>query len=348
MRGMGGKAHAIELACVLALLASTGCNKESPNPNDSDWSLVFKDLDGALMSVDGTSSTDVWIAGADTRDGKGATVLHFDGKRWKRMATKVEADLWWARVFSETSIYFGGSKGTILHYDGKRFTKMETPGDGATVYGVWGLTEDDLWAVGGDPDVAPGFVWRWDGKKWSDTTEKLPQGSDGPALFKVWGQAADDVWIVGYEGTTVHWDGKKLSSGKSGTDQALFTVHGARSGPPEFVTVGGDSSATILEYDGTQWHNVMPDSQLPPLVGVYVRNPYQAYAVGWEGIVLQRKGAAWKLLDTGQELFNPFHSVWVDPDDGVWAVGGDVLSPTPSEGMLLHRGSAIPNDISDE
>ena len=86
-------------------------------------------------------------------------------------------------------------------------------------------------------------------------------------------------------------------------------MHGARSGRPEFVTVGGDSSATILEYDGTQWHNVMPDPTLPPLVGVYVRNPYQAYAVGYEGTVLQRKGAAWKLLDTGQELFNPFHSV---------------------------------------
>jgi hypothetical protein len=343
-----GRTRAIALMGILALLAGAGCNEEAKNPNDSDWSLVFQDLEGALISVDGTSANDVWIAGADTRDGKGATVLHFDGKRWKRLATGIKADFWWVRVFSAKSIYFGGAKGTIAHYDGKKFTRMDTPADSATVYGIWGATEDEIWAVGGDPDVAPNFVWRWDGEKWNDLTDDLPQGSDGPALFKVWGQADDDVWIVGYEGTTVRWDGKKFSTGKSGTEQPLFTVHGARSGAPEFVAVGGDSSATILEYNGTTWHKAAVDSELPPVIGVYVRNSYQAYAVGYEGIVLHREDAAWKLLDTGVEIFNPFHTVWVDPDDGVWAVGGDVLSPTPSEGMLLHRGSAIPHDISEE
>ena len=231
------------------------CGDNGSGGSASDWSLVFDGLDGALMSVDGTSAHDVWIAGADTRNGKGATVLHYNGKGWLRHITGVEADLWWVHVFGKSSVLFGGAKGTIVRYDGKSFTPMDTPGS-STVYGIWGTSEDEIWAVGGDPDVSPGFVWRWDGKQWTDMTVMLPAGKNGPALFKVWGHAADDLWIVGYEGTTVHWNGSAFEAADSGTDQPLFTVHGARSGDPSFVTVGGDSSAVILENDGTDWHNV--------------------------------------------------------------------------------------------
>jgi hypothetical protein len=317
----------------------------------SSWAMVFQGLPGALISVDGTSAHDVWLAGADTRDKKGALVLHYDGKTWLRRATGIEADLWWVHVFAKDSVYFGGAKGTIAHYDGTAFTRMDTPGK-STVYGIWGASEDEIWAVGGEPDVSPGFVWRWDGKAWNDMTAMLPPQKSGdairPALFKVWGQAADDLWIVGYEGTTVHWNGSAFEAADSGTDQPLFTVSGAHSGDPKFVTVGGDSSALILEGDGTHWHNVSPHDPQPPLVGVFVRSADQAYAVGDEGTVLQRQGAAWKLLDTGQDLFNPFHSVWVDPDGGVWCVGGDVQSATPSDGMMMHRGSAVPHEFDEE
>ena len=316
---------------------------------DEHFDVVFEKLDGALMSVAGSSSSDVWAVGADTRDGQGALLLHFDGMRWTREAVGVEADLWWVRVFSKKSLFVGGAKGTIVRYDGQQFTAMTTPGT-STVWGIWGATENDLWAVGGDPDVAPGFLWHFDGKAWSDVTGELPKGKRGAVLFKIWGQASDDVWAVGMDGTTLHWDGTTWTTGDSGTEQRIFTVHGAPQGKPAFVAVGGFDDSVILEWNGTTWHDVTPPS--PPkgwpaqLYGVFMDAEEHGYAVGFEGAVLERTPTAWKLLNTGFEDFNPLHAVWVDPDGGVWAVGGDVNSPTPSEGMLVHHGKAISNELA--
>ena len=40
--------------------------------------------------VNGTSASDVWIAGAD--DGHGPVVLHFDGNDWQRRETGVKGE----------------------------------------------------------------------------------------------------------------------------------------------------------------------------------------------------------------------------------------------------------------
>ena len=62
---------------------------------------------------------------------------------------------------------------------------------------------------------------------------------------------------------------------------------------------------------------------------------------------MRRDREAWKLLDIGLELFNPFHAVWVDPTGDIWAVGGEVLSPIPTEGMLVHAGQSVPDAITE-
>jgi hypothetical protein len=148
------------LAPLLAL-AGTGCSDgERAAPA---WQLVAPHLDGALLSVWGTSARDVWAVGSDSRDGLGATVLHFDGASWERLETGQAGDLWWAFGFAAGPLYLGGTGGTILRFDDGEFTRMNTPGTG-TVFGIWGATADDLWAVGGAPGGAQGaFAWRLQG-----------------------------------------------------------------------------------------------------------------------------------------------------------------------------------------
>jgi hypothetical protein len=34
--------------------------------------------------------------------------------------------------------------------------------------------------------------------------------------------------------------------------------------------------------------------------------------------------------------------VWIDPLGGVWAVGGQVRVPPLVDGILVHRGDAVP------
>jgi hypothetical protein len=347
-------------ALALALLFSIGCSdddggadagREDAGGDGEPWTLVFQELDAALISVAGTSNSDVWAVGANTLDGNGALVLHYDGRSWTRETTGVEEDLWWVHVAGERSVYMGGTGGAIVHWDGEAFARMDTPGSGI-VFGIWGARDDDLWAVGGEPDIAPGFVWRYDGGAWSDMTVMLPEPAQGPSLFKIWGRSASDAWIVGADGLVVHWDGEAFELGQSDTTRRLFTVHGPPDGSPQFVAVGGLGDAVIVEHDGTQWHNATPDPAPFELFGVFMVSENEGYAVGAEGTVVERSGSAWKLLETGldrdtQALFNPFHSVWVDPEGGVWTVGGNLLTATPDEGMLIHRGKAISNEISE-
>jgi hypothetical protein len=342
----------IQLWCVLALgCAACGDGGEGTadaghEPAPEPWQLVFEGLEGALISVAGTSASDVWAVGADTRDGDGALVLHYDGEGWTRLSTGVEVDLWWVHPFAADDVLLGGAEGTVLRYDGSAFEVLDTPGS-STVYGLWGEDPDDVWVVGGDPDISPGFVWRWDGEAFTDVTSELPDAEDGPALFKVWGRAADDVWIVGMEGAAIHFDGERFERADSDTDRRLFTVHGSATGEPGLVAVGGFGDAVITELDGTTWHDVTPQPAPPMLFGVRMDSAEHGFAVGAEGSIVERRDAAWELLDTGHELFNPFHAVWIDPDGGVWAVGGDFLSPIPVEGKLLHRGAEVSDAIED-
>lgn len=340
----------------VSLMLATGCGGSDPSGPKADggkaddgapWSLVLDHLDGALMSVTGTSAKDVWAVGADTRDGNGALVLHFDGMSWRRKQTGIAADLWWAHVFGPDSVMMGGSKGTIVRYDGQGFTRMTTPRMGL-VFGVWGASESDVWAVGGEPDAEPGFLWHFDGSTWSDMSAMLPDSVQGTPLFKVWGHSASDVWIVGLDGVAVHWNGSVLEAGATGTKERLFTLHGPPSGKPSFVAVGGDASAVLIQNDGTTWHILKPNPSPAQLFGVFMQSEKLGYAVGSEAIVLGYDGSAWKLLKTPFELANPLHSVWVDPGGGVWAVGGDVLGSPAVDGMLVHRGKAITHAITTE
>ena len=50
------------------------CPGSEPEPQDETWEVVHRDLAGALLSVWGSSSTDVWAVGADALDGSGPTV----------------------------------------------------------------------------------------------------------------------------------------------------------------------------------------------------------------------------------------------------------------------------------
>ena len=158
-------------AITLAIGSLVGCDGDDPidEPVVDTWQIVHEGAAGALLSVWGTSARDVWVVGADALDGSGPVVLHLDGDAWQRVPTGLaQGDLWWVFGFEGGPVYMGGTGGTILRYqpgpgdgpaDGS-FTVMPTPGLG-TVFGIWGATPDDVWAVGGT-----GLAVHWDGCGW--------------------------------------------------------------------------------------------------------------------------------------------------------------------------------------
>jgi hypothetical protein len=317
---------------IVASVVAASCGDEAPR-----WELVQEDLPGALLSVWGTSSEDVWAVGGDARDGTGPTVLHFDGDEWARVETGLSAgSLWWVFGFEGGPIYMGGEGGLILRYDGSTFEPMDTPGT-STVFGIWGSSPSDVWAVGGAPGTE-GFVWRLRGDGWEPEPSLPTDIASSSAIWKVYGTGPTDVWLVGENGVALHYEGSTLSPDDTGVGASLFTVHESEG---RFAAVGGIADGVIVELEDDGWHNVTPTGGLVPgLSGVCMGSGEFGVAVGLYGAVFTRGSDGWSEVDLGFYLDQNLHGAWIDPDGGVWAVGGQTSSPTLNEGVLIHRTAA--------
>lgn len=327
---------------VAFILFTAGCPADDKGPDEQEvgWQVVQEGLDGALLSVWGTSRSDVWAVGADARDGDGPLVVHFDGEAWTRMPTgQTAGDLWWVFGFENGPVYMGGDGGVIVRYEDDTFTVMDTPGQ-ETVFGIWGASPSDVWAVGGASDSTGGFAWRLSGDAWEPEPSLPADVTSDAAVWKMFGRSADDAWLVGSNGVALHWDGSALTQGDTGVGSSLFTVH-EKDGL--YAAVGGLATGIIVELasDGV-WNNVTPEPPPMGLAGVTLGEDGSGIAVGFLGAVYVREGQTWELEDIGVPLLENLHGTWIDDEGGYWAVGGQTLSPPLTDGVLIHRGWAVP------
>jgi photosystem II stability/assembly factor-like uncharacterized protein len=118
---------------------------------------------------------------------------------------------------------------------------------------------------------------------------------------------------------------------------SLFTVHtdGARA-----VAVGGAATAALTELEGDTWADHTPPFT-SQLFGVWLTPGEGGYAVGMQGAVLHRDPDGWVSQQTNLGFIPALHAVWVDDRDGVWAVGGQILSTPLSDGVIIHFGSPV-------
>jgi hypothetical protein len=328
------------VALILGLGSACGGGE---NGAPSPWSRVEQSADAALTSVHGTAPDDVWFVGAD--DGTGPLVLHWDGNAWERRATPVHGDLWWVHAVDGGPVFMAGANANILRYEGGTFERMPTPGLGKhIVFGLWAAGSSDAYAVG---SVAGrnGFIWHYDGQSWQELP--LPSGlprdeyRDLPAFFKVWGASANSVWVVGGRGVVLRGNASEgFQIIASGVDTTLFTVHAAGD---RVLIVGGDNQGVILEAQGNTLVDRSPASA-PLLQGVFATADGFAWATGLGGSIYRSAGKNFEPVDPGIDFraTQSLHSTWVDPAGGVWAVGGNVLSPPLAAGIAIHRGAAVP------
>ncbi len=91
-----------------------------------------------LLSVSGTSASDVYAVGTDPDDGLGPYVVHFDGQRWTRLNTAASGDLWWiATPMVGDSFFMAGAGGLILRY------QIDRQWDVSLGYRAWGRRTSD-------------------------------------------------------------------------------------------------------------------------------------------------------------------------------------------------------------
>ncbi len=231
----------------------------------SPWEPLLEDLPGVLLSVWGTSSTDLWTTGA-AKGANGPEVRHWDGSSWTQLDAGVETDLWWVFGASEDVVWFSGAEGTLIRHDraSGAFEVLETSTE-ATLYGTWGPSDDLVYSVGGfvdgSADDAGVILVTEDGVV--SQVDDLPVGIDpDEVFFKVWGSSASDVWVIGTLGSVLHTDGSGTWTRTALPDSPrLVTLNG--SGEDDIVVVGGEYSPKIFQRIGAAWSDLSPTGGTP-------------------------------------------------------------------------------------
>jgi hypothetical protein len=324
------------------------CSRQGTEPlsvqkQQAAWQLVAVNLPAALLSIDGRSDKDVFAVGADK--GEGPLVLHFDGSSWLELPTGQRGDLWWVHAFPDGTALMGGSSAMVLRFARGKFDRLLPDGCFArqTVYGIWGKSTNDFYAVG---SVAgrDGFIWHYENGSFHDEPlpPDLPLASLGqpPGFFKVWGHDGD-VWVVGASGSVLHRNGiERFALVPSGKKDTFFTVNGIGD---RLLMVGGGSNGMVLDSSRGSLHDISPPD-VPLIQGVYLTEKGD-WASGERGGIYTRKGSEpFHSVEHGlpMPVSSSLHAIYVDSAQGVWAVGGNVLSPALDGGILVHFGRAIP------
>jgi len=335
--------------CAIVMALCVGCGGKSDTtdtggetdvvPPTPAGQVVGEGLSASLYSAWGTSASDVYMVGAD--DGTGPLVLHYDGVDWTRLETGTTGDLWWVWGDGQDSVWIAGEGGRVVRYTVSTGTFEEevVTGDNITLFGIWGSGPDDLWTVGGDTNSgAGGTVVHYDGADWTAAAD-LPAEASGGLVYKVWGSSGDDLWMVGTNALLMHSDGAgtwRVDPPPIYASNPLFTVAGCGS---EVVAVGGYGNAAIARNEGSGWVDDSPPAAdvAPGFNGVVVDCTYGTYGVGNNGAIWKRDGAWAPTGETPLTLLD-FHGVWVDPDGGVWAVGGKLSAQ--NDGFVAYDGPA--------
>jgi len=324
---MGRRAFAwLSVATVMSLVlggAATSLARPAPGRTcGAAWTVAVQPSisgSGGLEDVAASSTTDAWAVGHrfDPVDQAGHTLIeHHDGTSLTTVASpdgpsaaqsvlsgvaaRTASDVWAVGSYTRANNLV---RTLIEHWDGTTWIRVQSPNAGqpanGDLSGVAVVAADDVWAVGGYGQGAPGrtLIEHWDGTTWT----VVPSPNKGPfpnSLSGVTAIAPDDVWAVG-----------------------------------TWFTKAFDDRTLTLHWDGTSWHrvpspNAGPTSAANDLVSVSANATDDVWAVGSRGqhtLTMHWDGTSWSIVPspTPGGLADLAAVVAVGSDD-VWSAGGSV------------------------
>ncbi|MHC4600536.1 MAG: hypothetical protein ACYS47_16190, partial [Planctomycetota bacterium] len=206
------------------------------------------------------------------------------------------------------------------------YWSYQNPGpQGMSLYGIWGMSGSDVFAVGGW-----GTILHYNGSAWS-----MQSSGSAVTLLDVWGASSSDVFAVGMGGTILHYDGSVWTDMNSPVTVNLTGVWGTSS--TDIFAVG--ASGTILHYDGLAW-TTMASTTTNHLYGIWGVSSSDVYAVGWQGTALRYNGTSWSSMNTGLTAF--LDDVWGVSGTDFYVVGSGPVGPpyTPRRHVHNYNGSS--------
>src|SRR5262249_45671510 len=118
---------------------------------------VFNDY---LVSIDGTSASDIWGVGLISGGSGPPVILHWDGAEWSDAAQQGvnEGSLEGVVALASDNAWAIGNVGVTpvaMHWDGTIWNRASLPMVGNTdyMYGIAASSSSDVWAVGSYTDT---------------------------------------------------------------------------------------------------------------------------------------------------------------------------------------------------
>jgi hypothetical protein len=265
--------------------------------------------DGVVLnSVWGSSNRDIFVVGRGFSTTSGL-ILHYNGEEWQQMPSGTRTP-WLYGVWgsSASNVYAVGHAGTILHYNGNSWSPIAS-GTSSALKGIWGSGPNDVFVVGDS-----GLIMHYNGVSWSETT-----ATDWP-INSVWGTSASNVFAVG-SGGILHYNGIGWRLIPSGTTGELRSAWG--SGPNDVYAVGDNyyNKGTIYHYNGSRWEFI--DNFGWRVNSVWVSDTSNAFFVGRRstvGFIVHHKDSNWHVMDYDNLNNMDYDAMWGTSDHNIFAV----------------------------
>jgi hypothetical protein len=222
-------------------------------------------------------------------------------------------------------------RGGIFHFDGKKWSEMSSPDDefldGIALYGVWGSSSSDVYAVGSEWTVL-----YYDGVEW-DRIEtglyEIPdpridmESSPLDGFWSVWGSSVDDIYAVGMSltrrGVVLHFDGFSwhqidLPETDEGQRDLYRCVWGTSA---DNVFILG-AMGRVYHYDGDTWERT--DLGQSVELGILGGSPDNGvFAAGHNGMIFHYDGEEWSQVLEAEGT--RFRGIWGSSSGDVYASG---------------------------
>jgi hypothetical protein len=250
----------------------------------------------------------------DVSDLDDDTMFRLDASTWSVVKTGVRRDVYGMWGASGNDLFAVGAGGGVWYWDGFGFTQQPVIGGAATLRGVHGAAPDDAWAVGDQGTVA-----RFGDTGWAAVDVPAAKGRD---LRSVSCRATDDCWAVGWA-FAMHFDGSAWTAVTAPYADFQAVV---ATGPQQAVAVASWGKAMLLTLAGGT-----PESPATglSLYAATIGPGGDVWAVGDQGAMVRRQAGTWTALPTGTT--KALHSV-VASGDRVLAFGDAGVIVTVEDG----------------
>ena len=309
-----------------------GCGGGDPTPEE--FHTITSEQPGSLLAAAVTSDGVAYLAGGVTGGGA-ALLLKWDGTTLATIPTPGAHAFWWIHRIADDDMVLAGESGEVSRFDGATLTPIAVGAPaGTTLFGVWGATSDDLWAVGGSfTSGGPRrVIMRSAGGSWHAVDSPAEVDAD-VTYFKVWGASASDVWIVGDRGVVLRDTGSGPVRAAAPGAERYVTVHGCGAG--DVYAVGGGGNGTAVHFDGAAWAPVALGDV--PLLNAVACTGGAPYIGGFFAYAARLTNGTARVITMPDEVADlGVHGIAVGARRIV-AVGGDLLATAANP----QRGFAV-------